>query len=143
MSRFVKLSINLNGKDVNETLYRSMIGSLLYLIASRPDIVYSVGVCARYQSKPKESHIHSVKRIMKYVSGTVDFGIWLSKDTNTTLVRYSDADWAGCANDRKSTIAGCFFIGNNLVAWHSKKLTSTSLSTAEAEYIAAYPYIFL
>lgn len=137
MSQSVKLSIDLNGKDVNETLYRSMIGSLLYLTASRPDIAYSVGVYARYQSKPKETHIHSVKRIMKYVSGTVDFGIWLSKDTNTTLVGYSDADWAGCADDRKSTTGGCFFIGSNLVAWHNKKQTSTSLSTTEAEYIFA------
>ena len=115
MGQSVKLRINLNGKDVNETLYRSMIGSLFYLTTSRPDIAYSVGVCARYQSKPNESHIHSVKRIMKYVSGTIEFGIWLSKDTNTTLVRCSDADWAGCADDRKSTTRGCFFIGNNLV----------------------------
>lgn len=64
------------------------------------------------------------------------FCIWLSKDTNTTLVRYSDADWASCADDRKSTTGWCFFIGNNLIAWHRKKQTSTSLSTAEAEYIA-------
>ncbi|RWR92079.1 Dimer_Tnp_hAT domain-containing protein/DUF4371 domain-containing protein [Cinnamomum micranthum f. kanehirae] len=137
MSHTIKLSLDLTGKDVDEILYRSLIGSLLYLIASRLNIAYSVGVCARYHSKPKESHIHSVKRIMKYVSGTVDFGIWLSKDTNTTPVGYSDADWAGCTDDRKSTTGGCFFIGNNLVAWHSKKQTSTSLSTAEAEYIAA------
>ena len=120
-SSCVKLSIDLNGKDVNETLYRSIIGSLLHLTASRPDISYSVGVCARYQSKPKESHVHSVKRIMKCVSGTVDFGIWRSKVTNTNLVGYSNADWTCCVDDWKSTSGGCLFIGNNLVAWHSKK----------------------
>ncbi|XXG47972.1 hypothetical protein AAC387_Pa02g2528 [Persea americana] len=115
-----------------------MICSLLYLTASRPDITYSVGVCARYQSKPKESHVRAVKQILKYIStGTVDYGIWLSKETNTTIVGFSDADWARRVNDRKSTSGGCFFVGNNLVAWHSKKQTSTSLSTAEAEYIAA------
>ena len=106
MSPCVKLSKDLNGKDVNETLYKSMISNLLYLIASRPNIAYSVGACAHYQSKSKESHIHSVKRIMKYVSGTVDFGIWLSKDTNTNLVGCSDADWVGCANDRKVQLEG-------------------------------------
>ena len=127
----VKLSMDLNGKDVKETLYRSMIGS--HLTASRPDISYSVGVCARYQSKPKESHIYVVKRIMKYVSGTIDFGIWLGKDTTTNLVVYSDADWVGCVDGRKHTTGGCFFIGNNLVTWHSKNQTSTSMSTVEAE----------
>ena len=96
-----------------------------------------MGVCARYQSKPKESHVSAVKRILKYVGGTVDYGIWMSKDTNTAIVGFLDADWAGCVDDRKSTSGGCFFVGNNLMAWHSKKQTSTSLSTAEAEYIAA------
>ena len=92
MSTTVKLSLDSAGKDYNETLYRSMIGSLLYLTASRPDISFSVGVCTRYQSKPKESHVSAVKRILKYVGGTVDYGIWMSKDTNTTIVGFSDAD---------------------------------------------------
>ncbi|CAM9000062.1 unnamed protein product [Rhodiola kirilowii] len=114
-----------------------MIGSLLYLTASRPDIAYAVGVCARYQADPKESHLLQVKRIIKYVCGTVDFGIWYTKDTNPHLVGYCDADWAGNAEDRKSTYGGCFFLGNNLVSWFSKKQNSISLSTAEAEYRAA------
>ena len=88
MSTTVKLSLDSDGKDFNDTLYRSMIGSLLYLTASRPDIAYSVGVCARYQSKPKESHVRAVKRILKYINGTVDYGIWLSKDTNTTIIGF-------------------------------------------------------
>ncbi|CAM8944471.1 unnamed protein product [Rhodiola kirilowii] len=125
------------GTKVDQTLYRSMIGSLLYLTASRPDIAYAVGVCARYQADPKESHLLQVKRIIKYVCGTVEFGIWYTKDTNSHLVGFCDADWAGSAEDRKSTSGGCFFLGNNLVSWFSKKQNSISLSTAEAEYIAA------
>ena len=121
MSTTVKLSLDSAGKEYNETLYRSMIGSLLYLTASRPDISFSVGVCARYPSKPNELHVCAVKRILKYISGTIDYGIWMSKDTNTANVGFSDADWAGCVDDRKSTSGGCFFVGNNLVAWHSKK----------------------
>ena len=79
------------------------IGSLLYLTASRPDISYSVGVCAKYQANPKESHMTALKRIIKYIKTTTDFGVWYSKDTNVVLVRYSNADRAGNADDRKST----------------------------------------
>ena len=113
-----------------------MIGSLLYLTAGRPDISYSVGVCAKYQANPKESHMIALKRIIKYVKTTTDFGVWYSKDTNDVLARYFDTNWAGNANDRKSTSGGCFYVGNNLVSWISKKQNSISLSTAEAEYIA-------
>ncbi|XP_040993111.1 uncharacterized mitochondrial protein AtMg00810-like [Juglans microcarpa x Juglans regia] len=84
-------SKNSTGKSIDPTLYRSMIGSLLYITASRPDIAFSVGVCARYQANPKESHLTTVKRILKYLSATVDYGIWYSKDSNLNLVGYSDA----------------------------------------------------
>ncbi|CAL2246732.1 unnamed protein product [Prunus armeniaca] len=137
MSTSAKIHRDLHGKSVDQTLYRSMIGSLLYLTASRPDISFSVGVCARFQSDPKESHLFAVKRIIKYVSGTSEFGLWYTYDTCVNLVGYSDADWAGCSDDRKSTSGGVFYVGNNLVAWHSKKQNSVSLSTAEAEYVAA------
>ena len=93
-----KLSKDENGICVDPTLFRSMIGSLLYLTASRPDICFSVGICARYQANPKESHIAVVKRINRYVSGTTDYGIWLSKNTNFGLAGYSDVDWAGNAD---------------------------------------------
>ncbi|XP_062085813.1 uncharacterized mitochondrial protein AtMg00810-like [Humulus lupulus] len=131
----LKLSKDEQAMKVDPTLYRSMIGSLLYLTASHPDIYYSVGVCARYQANPMESHISAVKRIIRYVNSTVDFGIWFSKDTNSNLVCLSDADWAGNADDRKSTSGGCFYLGNNLVSRHSKKQNCISPSTAEAEYI--------
>ena len=106
------------------------------MTASRPDICFSVGVCARYQANPKESHLAVVKRIIRYVNGTTDYGIWFSKDKNSGLAGYSDADWAGNVDDRKSTTGGCFYLGNNLVSWYNKKQNSISLSTAEAEYIA-------
>ena len=91
MSPNVKLTIDLLGKSVDSSLYRSMIGSLLYLTASRPDISYSVGVCARYQVNPKESHMIALKRIIKYVKTTADFGLWYRKDINDVLAGYSDA----------------------------------------------------
>ncbi|CAM8968918.1 unnamed protein product [Rhodiola kirilowii] len=124
------------GTNVDQTLYRSMIG-FLYLIASTPDIAYAVGVCARYQDNPKESHLLQIKRIIKYICGTNDYAIWYTKDTNPFLVGYCDADWAGNAEDRKSTSGDYFFIGNNLISWFSKKQNSISLSTTEAEYITA------
>ena len=92
MSPNVKLTIDLLGKSVNLSLYKSIIGKLLYLTASRPDISYSVGVCARYQANPKESHMIALKRIIKYVKTTADLGVWYSKDTNDVLARYFDAD---------------------------------------------------
>ena len=137
MSPNVKLTVDLLGKSVDPSLYRSMIGSFLYLTTSRPDISYSVGVCARYQANPKQSHMTAFKRIIKYVKTTAEFGVWYSKDTSDVLVGYSDTDWAGNVDDRKSTSGGCFYVGNNLVSWMSKKQNSISLSTAEAEYIAA------
>ena len=92
MSPNVKLTIDLLGKYVDSSLYRSMIGSLLYLTTSRPDISYSVGVCARYQANPKESHMIALKRIIKYVKTTADFDVWYNKDTNDVLVGYFEAD---------------------------------------------------
>ena len=112
----VKLTVDLLGKSVDSSLYRSMIGSLLYLTASRPDISYSVEVCERYQANPKESHMIALKRIIKYVKTTADFDVWCSKDTNNVLAGYSDTDWVENADDRKTTSRGCFYVGNNLVS---------------------------
>nr|XP_023916639.1 uncharacterized protein LOC112028207 [Quercus suber] len=136
MSSSAKLSHDAAGIDVDPTLYRSMIGSLLYLTTSRLDIAFSVGVCARFQATPKESHLTAVKRIIRYINDTSDYGIWYLRDSNECLAGYFDADWAGCIDDRKSTFGGCFYLGNNLVSWMSKKQNSVSLLTAEAEYIA-------
>ncbi|KAI3681234.1 hypothetical protein L6452_36023 [Arctium lappa] len=126
-----------SGKPVNVTAYRKMIGSLLYLTASRPDIMYSTCLCARYQSEPKESHLIAVKRIFRYLKGTHNLGLWYPKDSGFDLTGYSDSDFAGCKLDRKSTTGGCQLLGGKLVSWTSKKQNSVSTSTAEAEYVAA------
>ena len=128
-------STKLNVDSSSPTLYRSIIVSLLYLIASRPDIAFSVGVCARYQAAPKESHLIAVKQIIRYINGTPDYGLWYSKDSNACFAGYSDVDWVGSVDDQKSTSGG-YYLGNNLVLWISKKQNFVSLSTAEAEYIA-------
>ncbi|KAJ9557132.1 hypothetical protein OSB04_011746 [Centaurea solstitialis] len=114
-----------------------MIGSLLYLTASRPDIMYSTCLCARYQAEPKESHLTAVKRIFRYLKGTPNLGLWYSKDSRFDLTAYSDSDFAGCKIDRKSTTGGCHLLGGKLVNWTSKKQNYVSTSTAEAEYVAA------
>ena len=112
----VKLIVDLLGKSVDSSLHRSMIGSLLYLTASRSNISYSVEVCSRYQANPKDSHMIALKRIIKYVKATVDLGVWNRKYTNNVLVGYSNTDWAGNADDRKSTSGGCLYVGTNLVS---------------------------
>ncbi|KAK1414964.1 hypothetical protein QVD17_30730 [Tagetes erecta] len=132
-----KIQPDPKGKPVDQTLYRSMIGSLMYLTASRPDIMYSVCVCARYQSDPKESHLVAVKRIFRYLKGKPNLGLWYPYEGNFELYSYSDSDFGGCALDRKSTTGGCQFLGPRLVSWQCKKQTNVSVSTAEAEYIAA------
>ena len=140
MSPNVKLTVDLLSKSVDPSLYKSMIDSLLYLTTSRLNISYSVRVCARCQANPKESHMTTLKRIIKYVKTTVEFGVWYSKDTSDVLAGYSDANWDGNTDNRKSTSGGCFYVGNNLVSWMSKKQNSISLSIAETEYIAAGSY---
>ena len=132
-----KLDLEGTGSTVKQKLYRGMIGSLLYLTASRPDIVFSVGLCARFQTNPKESHIQAVKRILRYLKGTSDLGLWYPKGTNFDLVGYANADYAGYLGDRKSTTGMAHFLGSCLISWGSKKQNSVALSTAEAEYVAA------
>ncbi|KAK2390888.1 putative mitochondrial protein [Trifolium repens] len=110
-----------SGKPIDITKYRGMIGSLLYLTASRPDIMFSVCLCARFQANPKESHLSSVKRIMKYLKGTTNVGLWYPKGSTCDLVGYSDSDYAGCKTDRKSTSGTCHILGNSLVSWSCKK----------------------
>ncbi|WVZ88060.1 hypothetical protein U9M48_034614 [Paspalum notatum var. saurae] len=137
MATNIKLDPDESGIKVDQTLYRSMIGSLLYLCASRPDIMFSVCLCARFQADPKESHLTSVKRILRYLKHTPSIGLWYPKGASFELLGYSDSDFAGCRVERKSTSGGCYLLGRSLVSWSSKKQNCVSLSTAEAEYIAA------
>ena len=108
MATNAKLTNDPSSESVDVTLYRSMIGYLLYLTTSWPDIAFSVSVCSRFQSNLKVSHLNAVKQIIKYVGGTCDYGLFYSKESNVSLVGYSDADWTDNADDRKSTIEGCF-----------------------------------
>ncbi|XP_072074150.1 uncharacterized protein [Arachis hypogaea] len=133
----IKLDKNEHGRDVDETRYRGMIGSLMYLTSSRPDIIQSVGVCSRFQSKPKESHLSAVKRIIRYVLCTTNYGLWFPKTDSFQLVGFCDAYFAGDRTDRRSTSGMCCFLGKSLIVWSSKKQATVALSTAEAEYITA------
>ncbi|KAJ9545297.1 hypothetical protein OSB04_025004 [Centaurea solstitialis] len=125
------------GKPFDQKTYRAIIGSLLYLTASRPDIMFATCFCARFQANPKESHMMAVKRILRYLKGTPNRGLWYPKESGFELVAFSDADHGGCQLDRKSTSGHVQFLGDKLVSWGSKKQHCVSTSTAEAEYVAA------
>ncbi|XP_070050847.1 secreted RxLR effector protein 161-like [Nicotiana tomentosiformis] len=130
-----KLDIDKPGSSVDQKMYRGIIGSLLYLIVSRPDIVFSVGLCARFQANPKESHLTAVKRILRYLKGTTDLHLLYPKGSNFNLVVYVDADYVGFLVDRKSTSGIAHFLGSYLVSWAAKKQNFVALSTAKAEYV--------
>ncbi|GJX14217.1 hypothetical protein Tco_0205975, partial [Tanacetum coccineum] len=118
-------------------LYRSMIGSLMYLTSSRPDIMFTMCACARYQVNPKVSQLHAVKRIFRYLKGQPKLGLWYPKDSPFDLVAYTDSDYARASLDRKSTTGGWKFLGCRLISWQCKKQNAVANSTTEAEYIAA------
>ncbi|GJT94162.1 putative ribonuclease H-like domain-containing protein [Tanacetum coccineum] len=123
--------------DVDVHLYRSMIGSLMYLTASRPDIMFAVCACSRFQVTPKTSHLNAVKRIFRYLKGKPKLGLWYPRVSSFDLEAYSDSDYAGANLDRKSTTGGCQFLGRRLISWQCKKQTIVATSTTEAEYVAA------
>nr|GEW29696.1 uncharacterized mitochondrial protein AtMg00810-like [Tanacetum cinerariifolium] len=131
-----KLDLDQHGTPVDATKYHSMIGALMYLTSSRADIVHATCLCARYQAKPTEKHLKEVKRIFRYLQGTVNTGLWYMKDSGFELTRFSDADYAGCKDTFKSTSGGAQFLGKKLVSLSSKKQDCTTLSTVEAEYVS-------
>nr|GFA02166.1 hypothetical protein [Tanacetum cinerariifolium] len=124
-------------KDVDLHLYRSMIGSLMSLTASRLDIMFADCACARHQVTPKECHLHAVKRIFRYLKGHPKLGLWYPKESPFDLVVYSDSDYGGATQDRKSTTRGCQFFGRRLISWQCKKQIIVSTSTTKAKYVAA------
>ncbi|GKA00408.1 retrovirus-related pol polyprotein from transposon TNT 1-94 [Tanacetum coccineum] len=131
------LDADLSGTPVDQTKYRSMVGALMYLTASRPDIVHATCYCARYQAKPTKKHLTMVKRIFRYLKYTINMGLWYPKDTSFELTAFSDSDHAGCLDSRKSISSGIQFLGGDkLVSWSSKKQDCTSMSSAEAEYVS-------
>ncbi|GJS04675.1 retrovirus-related pol polyprotein from transposon TNT 1-94 [Tanacetum coccineum] len=137
MSLDTKLMKDEECESVDSTKYRGMIGSLLYLMASRSDIMFSVCLCARFQEDPKTSHLEAVKRIFRHVKGTTHLGLWYPKGTGIETVVYADSDHAGDYVDRKSTSDICTFVGCCLTSWFSKKQTALAISSTEAEYVSA------
>ncbi|GJS88650.1 retrovirus-related pol polyprotein from transposon TNT 1-94 [Tanacetum coccineum] len=131
-----RLDADLQGTPTDQTTYRRMIGGLMYLTASRPDIAFATFVCARYQARPTVKHLKEVKRIFRYLRQSYNMGLWYPKDSGFELIAYSDADHAGCKDDCKSTSGGLQFLGGKLVSWSSKKQDCTAMSTAEAEYVS-------
>ncbi|GKD58842.1 hypothetical protein Tco_1296351 [Tanacetum coccineum] len=125
-----RINADLQGTPTDQTKYRSMIGGLMYLTASRQDIAFATFVCARYQTHPIEKYLKEVKRIFRYLRQTINMGMWYSKDFVFELIAYSDADHAGCHDDCKSTYEGIQFLRDK----SSKKQDCTTMSTAEAEY---------
>ncbi|GKF38529.1 hypothetical protein Tco_0118590 [Tanacetum coccineum] len=124
-------------EDVDVYLYRSMIRSLMYLTASRPDIMFVVCACARFQVTPKVSHLHVVKKIFRYLKDQYKLGLWYHRDSPFDLEAFSNSDYAGASLDRKSTTGGCQFFGKRLISWQCKKQTIVANSTTEAEYVVA------
>nr|GEW46271.1 hypothetical protein [Tanacetum cinerariifolium] len=131
-----KLKLDLVGKLVDHTDYRSMIRSLMYVTSSRPDIMFATCMCERYQANPNEHHVSAVKRIFRYLKGTINLGLWYPKDYAFDLTAYLDTDHAGCHLDRKSTSGSVQFLGDKLVCWLSKKQNCVSISTAKSKYVA-------
>nr|GEZ86402.1 uncharacterized mitochondrial protein AtMg00810-like [Tanacetum cinerariifolium] len=132
----LKLDEDPLGIPVDQTRFRSMVGSLMYLTASRPDLVFVVCVCARYQASPTKKHLEALKRVFWYLRGTINWGLWYPKDTTMALTAYEDADHAGCQDTRRSTSGSAQFLSDKLVSWSSKKQKRTAISTIEAEYIS-------
>ncbi|GJT81201.1 hypothetical protein Tco_1055543 [Tanacetum coccineum] len=136
MSRKRVLTLDKDNESTDSTKYRGMIGSLLYLTASRPDIMFSVCLCARFQEDPKVSHLKAVKRIFRYITGTQHLGLWYPKDTGVNVLVYANSDHASDVVDRKSTSGICTFVGSFLTSWSLKKQTARANSITKSGYVA-------
>ena len=134
----IKLSkVEEDSENVDPTMFKSLMGSLRYLTCTRPDILFAVGLVSRFMEKPTMSHMKAAKRILRYLRGTLDCGIFYSSSQDLNLVGYCDSDFAGDIDDRKSTTGFVFLMGNNAIAWCSKKQPIVTLSSCESEYVAA------
>jgi hypothetical protein len=122
--------------DIDPHLYRQLIGSLMYLVNTRPDICYAVNVLSQFMSQPKQTHWIAAKHVLRYLQGTIGYGLRYAANVDLSLEGYANVDWAGSAVDRKSTSGSCFTLGSTMVSWCNRKQSSKALSTAEAEYIA-------
>ncbi|GKV33750.1 hypothetical protein SLEP1_g42213 [Rubroshorea leprosula] len=138
-----RLSKNGEGAPVDSTYFKQIVGSLRYLTCTRPDISYGVGLISRFLENPQQSHMQVAKRIMRYLKGTLNYGLFYSSTDNCAIIGYSDSDWAGDLDDRKGTFGYCFNFGANSFSWSSKKQSVVALSTCEAEYVAATSSAYL
>nr|GEV74878.1 retrovirus-related Pol polyprotein from transposon TNT 1-94 [Tanacetum cinerariifolium] len=136
-----KLDEDKEGKAIDPSHYHGMIGTLLYLTASRPDLQFAICMCARYQAQPTKKHLHAVKRIFRYLRGTVNQVLWYLKDSSIALTAFADADHAGCQDTRRSTSGSLQFLGDRVISWSSKRQKSAAISSKEAEYIALSKHI--
>ncbi|KAD3337683.1 hypothetical protein E3N88_33203 [Mikania micrantha] len=132
-----KLQVEDESGRVDDSNYRSIVGGLIYLTHTRPDLAFSVSMVSRFMQRPTKTHQGAVRRVLRYVAGTCDFGLWFSRKNVLQLVGYTDSDWAGCIDDRKSVSANVFMLGNCAISWSSRKQSTVALSSSEAEYIAA------
>ncbi|GJR92857.1 hypothetical protein Tco_0265031 [Tanacetum coccineum] len=131
-----KLDEDPQGRAVDPTHYHGMVNTLMYLTSSRPDLVYDVCMCARYQTRPTEKHLHAVKRIFRYLRETINRGLWYSKDSAIALTAFANASHVGCQDARHSTSGSMQLIGDRLISWSSKRQKSAAISSTKAEYIA-------
>lgn len=123
-----------SGDPVDKESYQRLVGRLIYLCHTRPDISYAVSVVSRYMHDPRSGHLEAAHRILRYLKGSPGKGLWFKRNDHLDVDGYCDADWANCLDDRRSTSGYCVFVGGNLVSWRSKKQSVVSQSTAEAEY---------
>nr|GEY05689.1 uncharacterized mitochondrial protein AtMg00810-like [Tanacetum cinerariifolium] len=137
MSTKIKLTKGDEADFVDSSKHQGMIGSLLYLTTSKPDIMFSVCLCARFQENPKTTHLEAVKRIFRYIRGTSHLGLWYPKGTGIETVVYADSDHASDYIDRKRTSGVCTFMGCCLTSWFTKKQIALVISMTEAEYVSA------
>ena len=125
------------GKKVDKTFFMQMVGCLMYLTSNRPNLVFVVGLLSRYMENPTQLHLQLAKRVLRYIQGTIEFGIFYKKGGSDKLIAYTDSDYAGDVGDRKSTTGNVFLFGSGVVSWCSKKQPIVSLSTTKSEFTAA------
>ncbi|XP_016694436.2 secreted RxLR effector protein 161-like [Gossypium hirsutum] len=133
----MKLSSQGDYEPVNESIYRSLVGCLLYLIATKPDILFAVNMLSRFMHYCNVQHFQAAKRVLRYIKGSLDYGVLFNKAESLKLRGYTDNDWAGSSDDMKSTSGYAFTLGSTMFCWSSRKQPMVAQSTAEAEYVAA------
>ncbi|KAL0402493.1 UNVERIFIED_CONTAM: Retrovirus-related Pol polyprotein from transposon RE1 [Sesamum latifolium] len=132
----VELSKDDGARKIDSTIFQSLVGSLRYLTCTRPDILFVVGLVSRFMENPSEKHMNAAKRILRYLKGTFDYGIFYTSSNDACLKGYCDSDYAGDVDDHKSTTGFVFYFGENAISWCSRKQLIVTLSTCELEYVA-------